>query len=112
MKERDKFEEVVSEALEKGSTFELPQDFADRVVMKIQQQSIAKEAKQDRWMLAAGILALIGAMVFVFFKVEFKPTVGVFTFFSGYWGLMVFGIVFVTALHLVDKHLLRKQVSG
>ncbi|MEJ0030142.1 MAG: hypothetical protein WDO15_07110 [Bacteroidota bacterium] len=114
MKEHDKFEDVVSEALKKGSTFELPQDFADRVVVKIQQAALQREATRDRWLLVAGIASMIGALVFVFvfFKVEFKPTVGVFTFFKGYWGLVVFGTIFATALHLVDKHLLKKQVSG
>jgi hypothetical protein len=112
MKEHDKFEDIISEALEKGSSFELPHDFADRVVMKIQREAVPKESKRDQWWLIGGILSIIGALVFAFINVEFKPSVGVFTFFKGYWGLAIFGILFVIALHIIDKRLLKKQESG
>lgn len=112
MKEQDKFEELVSDALEKGSTFELPADFADRVVMKIQQQASVKEAKRDRLWLIGGIVSIIGALVYAYFNVELNVGFGAFTFLKGYSGLIIFAVIFVLALNFVDKRFLRKQVSG
>jgi hypothetical protein len=106
MKDDDKFEEVVSRALEKGTTFGLPQDFADRVVRKIQQESLQKETQRDRWWLIAGIISMIGAVVFAFTNVDFKPSVGVFTFFKGYSGLVIFGVVFIIILQVIDKRII------
>lgn len=103
MKEDEKFEDVVLKALEKGASFELPNDFADRVVRRIQLQ---KESQRDRWWLVVGIVSLIGAFVFAFANVEFKPSVGVFTFFKGYWGLAIFGVLFVVALQVIDKRII------
>jgi len=112
MKEDNKFEEVVSEALRNDDTFELPHGFADRVVAVIRQKAIQREARRDRWWLVAGVASIIIALVVVFTKVEFKPSVGVFTFIQGYWGLIIFGVLFVITLHIIDKRLLKKQESG
>src|ERR1041384_3416610 len=111
MKDDDKLEEVISSALEKGTSFELSHDFADRVVLKIQQATLQKEAKTDRWWLIGGIISIIGALVFVFTNVEFKPSVGVFTFFKGYTGLVIFGTLFIITLHIVDKRIIRSRGS-
>jgi len=120
MKQDDNFEKIVSSALEKQSGFELSPDFADRVVLMIQQQATQKESQRDRLWLIAGIVTMIGALVYTLMKVEFIPTlprievvkfspgVGVFTFLSGYSGLVIFGIIFVVALHIIDKRLLRR----
>jgi len=112
MNNDEKFEQVVSSALEGEREFELPHDFADRVVLKIQQHAAEKEAKRDKWWFIAGIVSMLGACVFAVTQVDFKPGVGVYTFFQGYWGLVVFGILFVGALHVIDKRLLKKQESG
>jgi uncharacterized membrane protein YhaH (DUF805 family) len=112
MKEDDKFEDIISDALERGTTFELPHDFADRVVTMVQRNAVQKETRRDRWWLIIGIISMVGALVFVFTNVEFKPTVGVFTFFKGYWGLSIFGILFVTALHIIDKRILSHRSNG
>lgn len=102
----DRFEDLVSEALEKSTSFELPHDFADRVVKKIQQASLQNETKRDRWWLAVGIVSIIGALTLAFSFVEFKPSVGIFTFFKGYSGLVIFGIVFVAILQIIDKRII------
>lgn len=106
MKEDEKFEEVVLKALEKGASFELPSDFADRVVTMIHQKAVQKELKRDRWWFIGGIVGIVSALVFAFANVEFKPSVGVFTFFKGYWGLAIFGVLFVVALHVIDKRII------
>lgn len=112
MSNDEQFDKVVNEALEKAPLFELPYNFADRVVLKIQQQAVEKDAKRDRVWLAVGLVSIVGALVFAFTQVSFKADVGVFTFFKGYAGLVIFGIVFVIALHIIDKRLFKKQESG
>jgi uncharacterized membrane protein YhaH (DUF805 family) len=112
MKDDDKFEEVVSEALEKGTTYELPHDFADRVVMMVQRKAVQNETRRDRWWLIIGIISMIGAVAFVLTNVEFKPGVGVFTFFKGYWGLALFGTLFILALHILDKLIISHRSHG
>jgi len=84
--------------------------------------SLQKEAHRDRWWWIIGIGALVGAVVFVLTRIQIaqvplqmpivKPGVGVFTFFQGYSGLVIFGILFIIGLHVVDKLILRKQESG
>lgn len=119
----DKFDNLLSKALEKES-FRLPHGFADRMVAMAEKQSVQREAQRDRWWLAGGIAAMLAAVVFVVLyvdfkslfqvapKLEFTPSVGVFTFFQGYSGLVIFAILFITALHVIDKRLLKKQESG
>jgi len=121
MNDKDRFEEIVSSALEKQTEFELSPDFADRVVSMIQQKAVQKETQRDRWWLISGIASMIGALVYVFTKIELKslipnveiapisPGVGVFTFLSGYSGLVIFGIAFVIALNFLDKRILRRH---
>ncbi|HMJ69295.1 MAG TPA: hypothetical protein VK508_10385 [Cyclobacteriaceae bacterium] len=110
---KDKIEQAVFDALKSEPRFELPANFADRVVAMVDAKVKQKEAQMDRWWLAAGIISILGAFIYAYASVEFKPEVGVFTFFSGYGGLVIFGLVFVIALHLVDKLLLKKsQESG
>jgi hypothetical protein len=106
MNEDDKFEEVVSQALETSTSFGLPHDFADRVVKKIQLESLHKETHRDRWWLIVGIVSMIGAVVFAFTNVDFKPSVGVFTFFKDYSGLVIFGITFIITIHFIDRRII------
>jgi hypothetical protein len=112
MTEEDRFEKMISSSLEDVNDFKLSPGFADRVVKIIQQNELKRESKRDRVWLVAGIISMIPALIFAFTKVEFSPGVGVFTFFSGYKGLIIFAILFVTALHIIDKRLLKKQESG
>lgn len=96
-------------AVEKEMNFTLPAGFADKVVERIMAEAKRKEALRDRlWFVVAGLLFLGGFVASVFFG-EFKPGVGVFTFFSGYAGLIVFGVVFIAILHFVDKKFIRTQ---
>ena len=112
MKEEDKFEQIVSSALGKGAEFDLPPGFSDRVLNKIQQKILQREMRRDRLWLIVGIVSMLSMLIYAFTKVKFTPGVGVFTFLSGYWGLITFGALFVIALHIIDRRLLKKQESG
>jgi hypothetical protein len=110
--EDDKFDKLISKALETEKQFELPHSFADRIVNMVEVKSVVKESRSDRWWLVLGIISMIGAFAFAFTKVKLDIGVGAYTFFRNYWGLAVFGLIFITALHFVDKLILRKQESG
>jgi hypothetical protein len=112
IREDDKFGDLVSNALEKQGEFRLPHSFADRVINAVQAKAALKEAKRDRWWLIVGVVGMVAALIYAMVAVEFKPGVGVFTFFQGYWGLITFGVLFVIALHVIDKRLQKKQESG
>ena len=105
---KDHLEQIVFKAAEKEPKFELPLGFADRVVAMMEGKAVAREARRDRWWLIGGILSMVIAFAYVARVVEFSP------FLSNYAGLMIFGVLFVTALHLVDKFVLKKgsQESG
>ncbi len=105
---KDNIEQAVFNSLKAQPRFELPAGFADRIVAMVEQKIALRETRRDRWWLVSGILSLVIALGYVVTKVSFKPEVGVFKFLSGYAGLVIFGIIFVIALHLVDKFLLKK----
>lgn len=118
----DRIDKFIAKALEKEAPFELSPGFADRIVAMVESQSLQKEMRRDRWWLVSGIVSLVAAFVAVLFyvlskgeplpKIElapFRPSVGVFTFLSGYSGLVIFGICFVIALHVFDKLIIKSK---
>lgn len=101
----------VFSALQREPSFTLPSNFADQVVQRVLAEAARKEALRDRWWFIAGgvvlAAALIVSLVLVNFKLAFKPGVGVFTFFAGYPGLVLFGLGFVLLLHFIDRKFIR-----
>jgi hypothetical protein len=106
-KRSENIDEAINKVLETEPAYELPHGFADRVMGIIQRRVSEKEAKRDRLWLILGLTGILIAFVFAAVAVKFKPDAGIFTFLSGHWGLILFGILFVTALHVVDKRILR-----
>lgn len=87
--------------------FTLSASFADQVVERVMREAEHKEASRDRlWFMLGSLLFLIGFVVSLVL-VDFNPTVGVFTFFAGYPGLVIFGALFIGLLHLLDKKFIR-----
>jgi hypothetical protein len=87
--------------------FSVSASFADQVVERVMREAEHKEASRDRlWFMLGSALFLIGFVVSLVL-VDFKPTVGVFTFFAGYPGLLIFGALFIGLLHFLDKKFIR-----
>ena len=105
----DKFDQLLSKTLENEKSFQLSTGFADRIVAMAEARLVKTESNRELWWLVPGIISMIGAVVFALTQVKFTASVGVFTFISGYWGLVVFGIVFILALHFIDKLLLKRH---
>jgi|JI10StandDraft_1071094.scaffolds.fasta_scaffold04013_14 hypothetical protein len=97
----------VFKALKQEPAFYVSLPFADRVLAKIEKR---EEQRDFRW-LALGISLSVIALI-VTLALTKAWTVGVFSFISGYPGLVIFGIAFVLLLQWVDRKLVRKGASN
>jgi hypothetical protein len=108
--EAEAYRKVFS-ALQREVDFTLSPSFINRVIQKIETQK-NKEASRERWWFFGGLfIFLIGFVVALtqidFTSVDFKPGVGVYTFITGYKGLIVFGVLFILALNYIDKKFIK-----
>lgn len=94
-------------ALRQETNFVLPVSFADRMVERLLREAERRENSRDRWWLIIGSTLLLLGFVFAFVYLEFKPSVGIFTFLAGYPGLIAFGSVFILVLHILDRKFIR-----
>jgi hypothetical protein len=94
-------------ALKQEPAFHVSLPFADRILAKIEKR---EEQRDFRW-LAFGIFLSVVALIVVL-VITNAWTVGVFSFISGYPGLVVFGIAFILFLQWVDKRVLRKHLNS
>ena len=97
----------VFDTLKKEPDFHVSLSFADRLVALIEK----KEEKRDYWWMAAGIFLTVVALIVSLVLTSPHWNAGVFTFLSGYPGLVVFGIAFILLLHWVDKKVIKKQLN-
>lgn len=93
--------------LKKDPGFNLPIQFADRLVSLIEK----KEDKRDYYWLAVGILFSIVSLIAAIVLLIEHWSINAFSFLSSNVGLVIFGIVFVTLLHWIDKKIVRKQLD-
>jgi hypothetical protein len=98
----------VFDALKKEPDFHVSLPFADRILVLIEK----KEEKRDYWWMAAGIFLTVIALIVSLILTSAHWTAGVFTFLSGYSGLVVFGVAFILLLHWVDKKVIKKQIRS
>jgi hypothetical protein len=98
----------VFDALKKEPDFHVSLPFADRVLAIIEK----KEEKRDYWWMAAGIFLTVIALIVSLALTSAHWTAGVFTFLSGYPGLVVFGIAFILLLQWVDMKVIKKQINS
>lgn len=96
----------VFHALKKEPTFHVSLPFADRILARIDKK---EEQRDFRW-LAVGIFLSVIALIVALVLTK-AWTIGVFSFVSGYPGLIVFGIAFIVLLQWVDKRVLRKHLE-
>jgi hypothetical protein len=98
----------VFDALKKEPDFHVSLPFADRIVALIEK----REEKRDYWWMAAGIFLTVIALIVSLALTSAHWSAGVFTFLSGYPGLVVFGIAFIILLQWVDKKVIKKQIRS
>ena len=98
---------IVFDALRREPQYQLPTDFASRVIKGL--HPVTSSSRDMVW-LGVGIVSFIIAMAVAVAKTDFRINMGVLKFISGYPGLIAFGIVFVLALHWIDKRIVRRVV--
>jgi hypothetical protein len=98
---------LVFNALKKEPDYHVALPFADRIIGLLEK----KEEKRDYWWIGVGIFLSVIALIITLVITKAQWTAGVFTFLSGYSGLVVFGIAFILLLHWVDKKVIKKQLD-
>lgn len=100
----------VFHALGKDPEYPLPPGFAHRVVANVLRKQESRYSKDYFW-FGAGIFFLLvvfaGTVVFVGFRLD----LGFLSVMSDYKGLAIFGVSFITLLHLLDRRLVRRQAN-
>lgn len=94
----------VFNALQK-EPYQLPVDFADRVLLKLQQKP-ASLFKEYFWLAAGWVLLLVGAIVSIQW-ISFNFTWGTFQFLSGYPGLVSLAFLLIAIMQWLDQRLLK-----
>ncbi len=98
---------VVFKAL-KTSPYELPAHFADSVVSRMESSS------RDILWLATGLAVLIcgAGASFYFSGAEGLWSINLVGVFSGYSGVIFFGIVFAVIINWIDRRYIRAHLRG
>ena len=97
----------VFDALKKEPDFHVSLPFADRIIALIDK----REDKRDYWWMGAGIFLTVIALIVSLALTQANWSAGVFTFLSGYPGLVTFGIAFILLLQWIDKKVVRKRMA-
>jgi len=97
----------VFDSLKKEPNFHVSLPFADRLIALIEK----KEERRDYWWMAIGIFLSVIALIVVLVITKVNWTTGAFTFISKYYGLVVFGIVFILLLQWIDKRIVKKRIE-
>lgn len=96
--------QTVFKALRTETDYILPADFADRVMATVK----ARYSSRDMLWLMGGVFLFVVALVVAVIVTGFSFSLGVFTFLSGYPGLVVFSAAFVLGLQWIDRKWIRK----
>lgn len=97
----------VFDALKNEPDFHVSLPFADRIIAIINK----REEKRDYWWIALGIFLTVIAMIVTLALTSAQWSTGVFTFLSGYPGLVAFGIAFILILQWVDRKVIKKKID-
>jgi hypothetical protein len=89
-------------------TESLPPNFSDKIINKLVAKQ-GRESSREWWLYGLGmfllVIALIVAVVFSGFKLEFEFLKSI----SAYAGLFAFGAAFIIALNILEKRLLHNR---
>jgi len=96
---------LVFAALRKEPAFQLPANFADRVMRRV---TGADNPRREVFWFVFGLFSFVIALGVAVFLTGFTPSLGAFEFVSSYPGLFVFGALFIGALQWIDKRMIRK----
>lgn len=101
---------IVFNALKKNPDFKLPSNFAHRVAAMA--PASAKAFNWDKFFLISGCISFLIAVIYAISSIHATFSVGVFSFISGYPGLIVFAVIFVILLNWIDKKWISKSSTA
>jgi len=96
----------VFSSLQREPEFMLSSSFEDLLIQRIAAQH-AKESYRDGWWFIGGLFLFLIGFIVALVLIDFKPSMGVYTFITGYPGLIIFGMIFVLVLNYIDKKFIR-----
>jgi len=96
----------VFSSLQREPEFMLSSSFEDLLIQRIAAQH-AKESYRDGWWFIGGLFLFLIGFIVALVLIDFKPTMGVYTFIAGYPGLIIFGMIFILVLNYIDKKFIR-----
>lgn len=88
----------------------LPNNFADRIVARIEEKR-KRESKKDVIWFASGIGVMVLVFVATILYTGFQFDLGFLNDMSGYAGLFIFGVAFILILNILDKKLVIKSAA-
>ena len=98
----------VFDVLKQEPDFQLPVNFADRVVATIEAK---KDSSKDFIWFGVGIFMFMMAAVVAIVLTDFKVDFHAFKFIAGYPGLFIFGVAFIFVLQWLDKKLVKPKTT-
>lgn len=98
----------VFQAIQKPPSYRLPNDFARRVVARMNEQQQSRFSSDYLW-FALGMLFLATAFVATIMITGFKVDLGFLKTMEHYSGLAIFGAAFIVLLNWLDKRLLKNR---
>jgi hypothetical protein len=98
----------VFRALKTAPATSLPHYFADKVVARVLEKQ-KRESKKDIFWFCAGMVFLVVALMGTIFYTGFKIDMGFLKEMSGYSGLLIFAVSFITLLNWLDKRLVLQK---
>ena len=102
---------VVFDALHRETDFQLPSRFADKVILRLQQQHRYRTSNEYIW-LGAGIFLFMVAAAVAVVLTDFRLEWGFLKSASRYLNVFIFGAVFILALQWFDRKFIRKLTSN
>lgn len=100
----------VFHALSTEPDFNLPINFADKVMKQIEIKEARSTSREMYWLAAGIFLLFIGAFVGAILS-GFKPSFGAFKFWASYPGLFVFSLSFILLIHWLDKKWVKPRLT-
>lgn len=101
-------ESQIESALSREPDFQLPSNFADRMVSMIE-TARTREQRQEIFWIGIAALLFLAALVVVIAVTDFKiVTDSKISFISNNFGLVGFSIAFIAILNWMDRKLLQK----
>lgn len=99
---------VVFDALKKDPQLKLPSHFAYRVALASSRPSF----NWDKFFLAGGCVSFVIALMYAFLTISPSFSTGVFSFVSGYPGLVTFAVFFILVLNWIDRRWISKSTAA